>query len=344
MKTTAALVKLTIFAIVTVLATGLLAATIGNIRFVDSSEYSAVFSDVTGLVEGDDVRVAGVRVGEVEDIAVHKGDRALVTFTVQDSRPLSRSTQAMVRYRNLVGQRYVALAEGPGTGARLPEGGTIPMAHTQPALDLTVLFDGFKPLFQALNPKDVNRLALEIVQTLQGEGGTVNSLLAHTASLTNTLADRDAVIGRTVDNLNTVLATLGERDEKLASLINELQRFVSGLSADREAIGSSLTNIAALTDETAGLVREGRPAIRKDIKGLGEVARNLDEDRAFVNGVLQRLPTKLETITKTATYGSWFNFYLCDFEGRIRVPAGVEAQKLEAYTVNYHSTATRCAP
>jgi phospholipid/cholesterol/gamma-HCH transport system substrate-binding protein len=344
-RTTAALVKLTVFAVVTVLATGLLAATIGNLRFVSSSEYHAVFSDVTGLTEGDDVRVAGVRVGQIEEIAVHgRGDRALVTFSVQDSRPLAQSTQAMVRYRNLVGQRYVALAEGPGDGARLPEGGTIPMAQTQPALDLTVLFDGFKPLFQALDPKDVNRLATEIVKTLQGEGGTINSLLAHTASLTNTLADRDAVIGRTVENLNSVLATLDERDQQLGQLIGELQRFVSGLSADRKAIGASLTNIADLTEATAGLVREGRPAIRSDIEDLGTVARNLDEDREFVDGVLERLPHKLETVTRTATYGSWFNFYVCDFEGRIRVPANLQGKKLEAYTVNYHSTATRCEP
>jgi phospholipid/cholesterol/gamma-HCH transport system substrate-binding protein len=272
MRTTASLVKLLVFAVVTVLATGLLAATIGNIRLVDEKHYRAVFSDVTGLTTGDDIRVAGVRVGEVESIDVHHGDEALVGFSVQSDRSLSTSTRAMVRYRNLVGQRYIALTRGPGSGDMLPGGGTIPMRHTSPALDLTVLFNGFKPLFRALSPHDVNRLALEIIKTLQGEGGTVNSLLAHTASLTSTLADRDAVIGRTVDNLNSVLRTLDERDDKLSQLIVSLQRFVS----------------------------------------------------------------------KTATYGSWFNFYLCDFEGRVRVPTGVTTKKLEAYTVDYHSTAARC--
>ena len=90
------------------------------------------------------------------------------------------------------------------------------MTRTTPALDLTVLFNGFKPLFQALSPADINKLSYEIVQVFQGEGGTLESLLAHTASVTSTLADRDQVIGDLIDNLNEVLDHLGDRDEQLS--------------------------------------------------------------------------------------------------------------------------------
>jgi phospholipid/cholesterol/gamma-HCH transport system substrate-binding protein len=325
---------------VTVLATGLLAATIGNLRFGGTTSYQALFTDATGLLKGDDVRIAGVRVGEVDGVAVaRKGDRSVarVTFNVDSDRPVAVSTRAQIRYRNLVGQRYVALSEGAGSGRALTEHGTIPLRQTQPALDLTVLFNGFKPLFAALNPQDVNAFAMEIIKTLQGEAGDVNSLLGHTASLTSTLADRDAVIGRTIDNLNAVLGTVDERGKQLSTLISELQRFVSGLASDRQAIGASLTNIANLADATAGLVKEGRPAIRADVKELGAVAGNLDDNKKVVAGVLQRLPNKLDTITRTATYGSWFNFYLCDFEGRVILSNTV------TYTPNYHSSAARCS-
>ena len=313
MKTTAALAKLVVFAIVTVIATGLLAATIGNIRFGGTSEYRAVFSDVTGLLEGDDIRIAGVRVGSVEKIEIKDRTLARVTFSVDEERTLPRSTRAAVRYRNLVGQRYIALTEGPGSAERLQEGATIPLARTQPALDLTELFNGFKPLFAALSPKEVNEFSFEIIKTLQGEGSSINSLLAHTASLTSTLADRDAVIGRTIDNLNTVLATVDDRDRKLSELILQLQRFVSGLSEDREAIGASLANISGLAEATAGLVEESRPALKTDIRELGEVAGTLDDNERIVDEFLDRFPGKLNTITRTATYGSWFNFYLCEF-------------------------------
>jgi phospholipid/cholesterol/gamma-HCH transport system substrate-binding protein len=210
------------------------------------------------------------------------------------------------------------------------------LKQTEPALDLTVLFNGFKPLFAALNPKDVNSFAFEIIKTLQGEGGNVNSLLAHTASLTTTLADRDAVIGRTITNLNTVLGTVDARDAQLSQLLAELQRFVSGLSQDRAAIGASLTNIAGLAESTSGLLKDSRPAIRNDVIQLGRVTGNLDDNKAVVDKFLKNLPNKLNTITRTATYGSWFNFYLCDFEGRVILSNTV------TYTPNYHASAARC--
>lgn len=339
MKTTSSLIKLIAFIAVTVVATGTLAATIGNIRFGGTTSYKALFSDATGLLPGDDVRIAGVRVGEVETIDVAEGPQqalALVSFSVDSDRTVATSTRALIRYRNLVGQRYVALSEGAGSGRPLTEDGTLPLRQTQSALDLTVLFNGFKPLFAALNPEDVNAFAMEVIKTLQGEAGNVSSLLSHTASLTSTLADRDAVIGRTIDNLNAVLETVDERDRALSDLLLELQRFVSGLAEDREAIGASLTNIAGLAESTAGLVKDTRPAIREDVRELGEVTKTLDDHEKVVAGVLQRMPDKLNTITRTATYGSWFNFYLCDFTGRVILSNTI------TYTPNYHSSAARC--
>ena len=199
-------------------------------------------------------------------------------------------------------------------------GGTIPLSRTKPALDLNALLGGFKPLFAALSPNDVNQLATEIIKTLQGEGGTVNSLLAHTASLTTTLADRDELIGSVIDNLNTVLGTLDKRDARFSGLLKQLQRLISGLSADRKPIGASLAGIDGLTEATSGLLQDARPALRDDIAGLAELTGTLNDNEKTVEGVLKRLPNKLNKLTGTASYGSWFNFYLCDFDGRIVLP------------------------
>ncbi len=314
------LIRFSLFAVVTILATTLLAVTIVNVSFTPKDTYRAVFSDVTGLEIGDDVRVAGVRVGEVQDIRIKDRTLAEVTFDVSRDRPLLTSTGAVIRYRDLVGQRYLALTEGAGDGSRLAPGGTIPLARTQPALDLNALLNGFKPLFAALSPNDVNQLAFELISTLQGEGGTIDSLLAHTASLTTTLADRDQLIGSVIDNLNRVLTTLDKRSAHFSALLDQLQRLVSGLSADRTAIGDSLTTISALAGATSGLLADGRPALRSDIAGLSTLAGTLQAHNPTVEGVLQRLPHKLNVLTGTATYGSWFNFYLCDFDGRVVLP------------------------
>jgi phospholipid/cholesterol/gamma-HCH transport system substrate-binding protein len=332
-KTFSATVKLVIFMVVTTMATGVLVVTIGNIKFKDSKEYEAVFSDVTGVEEGDDIRIAGVQVGSVDSIDIEKRDLARVSFSVESDVPLDRSTNARVRYRNLVGQRYIALTPGAGRSGVLPENATIPLSQTQPALDLTVLFNGFKPLFQALSPEDVNKLSYEIIRVFQGEGGTMESLLAHTASVTNTIADHDKVISALIDNLNSVLTTLNQRDGQLSSLITELQQFVSGLASDRKPILDSLDAVSRLSSKTAGLLVRTRPAAVADIQQLRRVTGVLDDGKQLLDTSLQILPIKLKKVGRTAAYGSWFNFYLCNFQGGVKIP-GLNRTQRVSYSVN----------
>lgn len=301
-----------IFIVVTVLATAVLGVSIANVGLGSTASYYARFTDVTGLNEGDDVRIAGVRVGQVDSIRVVDRRIAQVRFSVEADRRLPRSVTAEIRYRNIVGQRYVQLARGTGpVGATLPRGGTIPLSQTTPPLDLTDLFNGFRPLFRALPPNEVNRLAGEIVQVFQGQGATVGDLLSSTASLTNTLADKDKVIGDLIRNLNRVLKTVNSRSGKLADLVTTLQRLVSGLAQDREPIGTAITALSDLTNSTAGLLHDARPPLKSDINGLSRLAGNLDDNSGTVETFLKRLPTKMNRIATVASYGSWFNFYLC---------------------------------
>jgi phospholipid/cholesterol/gamma-HCH transport system substrate-binding protein len=336
-RTASDAVKLLIFIVVTTVATSLLVITIGNVSFSDSKEYKAVFSDATGVVKGDDVRIAGVKVGTVKDIEIHDANKALVTFSVESDSQVTAATNAAIRYRNLVGQRYVALTQGVGSPSILRDGSTIPLARTKAALDLTVLFNGFKPLFEALSPEDINKLSYEIITVFQGEGGTLESLLAHTASVTSTLASRDQVIGELIDNLNEVMVTLGNRDDELSELLIRLREFVSGLSQDREAILGSLESISGLAVETSGLVTGIRKPLAKDVSELRDLAGNLDRNKAELDRALQVLPIKLNKIGRTAVYGSWFNFYLCNFKGQMRLPDGTIIDDIK-----YDVGAARC--
>ncbi len=334
--TSAAAVKLVIFIVVTTLATAVLVVTIGNLSFGPTKEFKAVFSDATGVVKGDDVRVAGVKVGSVKSIDIVNREQALVTFKVDDTTPMTQATVAQIRYRNLVGQRYISLSQGIGRNTPLSEDDTIPVGRTSPALDLTVLFNGFKPLFAALSPSDVNKLSYEIIRVFQGEGGTLESLLAHTSSVTQTLASRDEVIGQLIDNLNQVLVTIGNRDNQLSDLIIKLRQFIGGLNGDREAILGSLDSISRLSVQTAGLVTGIRPSLVKDIHHLRGVAGTLDKNKGEIDRALQVLPIKLKKIGRTAIYGSWFNFYLCNFDGTVKLPGG------QTTKVPYETGSARC--
>ena len=334
-KTAGDLTKLLIFIVVTTVATGVLVVTIGNISFGGSKEYKAVFSDATGVVKGDDVRIAGVKVGTVKGVEITDRTRALVTFSVKDETMVSGATHATIKYRNLVGQRYITLTQEVGSSERLAEGATIPISRTAPALDLTDLFNGFKPLFEALSPADINQLSYEIVQVFQGEGGTLESLLGHTASVTNTLASRDQVISDLIDNLNEVLDHIGNRDQQLNELITTFRTFVSGLKDDREAILGSLDQISELSVQTASLVKGIRSPLVEDIKQLRMLTANIQRNKGELDRALQVLPIKLEKVGRTAIYGSWFNFYLCQFQGKVKLP-GVTVP------VTYNTGSPRC--
>ena len=321
---TAPLVKLAVFGMVTVLASYVLLATITNAGYGDQTAYRAQFTDVAGLVEGDEVRIAGVRVGQVTDIGLADGQEeplAEIGFEVDSGVRIPEGVEATIRYRNLVGQRYVALTEGDGSAGRtLAADDLIPVAQTRPALDLTTLFGGFQPLFQALSPDDVNRLSYEVIQVFQGEGGTVQSLLGHVASLTGTLADKDQVIGSVIDNLTTVVGTVAARDQQLSDLVVSLQQFVSGLATDRDAIFDSLQTIDGLAATTSQFLSDARPPLAADITALGDLAGNLADTGDVLEGFLQLAPTKIDLITRTAVNGSWFNFYLCSASGVVTLP------------------------
>lgn len=314
-KTTFDLGRLLVFLVVTFLATGLLGMLLSAGGFSDRRDYYAVFTDVTGVAQGDEIRIAGVAVGQVRGIEVDEDDNAVVRFSVDSDVELTQNTNIEVRFRNLVGQRYLVLSQGAdGGGTMMEPGSTIPLERTKNALDLNVLFNGFKPLFEALSPEDVNQLSFELVQVLQGEAGNVQSLLATTASLTNELADRDELIGDVITNLSEVMDTVGRNDEELDQTISTLQQFISGLNDDREAILGSLDSVSELSEVTADLIVEARPGITENVEELNRLTNLLVQPENFdaLEETLQVLPYKWTKLSNTATHGSYFNFYVCE--------------------------------
>jgi len=325
----APLIKLTIFIVITVLFTAILGISIANINTSDTKGYSARFSDATLVLAGDDVRIAGVKVGQVTDVKIVDRRQAQVDFEVDSNRVLPAGVTATIKYRNLVGQRYISLDQGTGDpGQTLKPGATIPISQTKPALDLDELFNGFKPLFTALNPDDVNKLSYEIIQVLQGEGGTIDSLLAHTASLTTTIAQKDQVIGQVIDNLNSVLDTVNSRTPQLTDLIVKLQQLVSGLAADREPIGDAIDALGGLAKTTSGLLEQAREPLKNDIAALGVLSDNLNDSEPIVEHFIQFLPQKVTTLARTADYGSWFNFFMCSAKGTVSIAGLVQNVEL----------------
>ena len=305
-------VKLIVFIVVTTILSTILAVTIRGGTRDSGTEYAAVFSDITMLEKGDDVRIAGIVVGHVTDFEIHERDQAKVYFTMSGDRTLPANVHASLRFRNMIGQRYMNLSREPGpAGAGLPEGSTIGIENTSPAVDLTALFNGFRPLFTTLQPEDVNALADSLVRVLQGEGGTVTNLVRQTGQLTNHLADRDQVIGEVIDNLTRVLQTINERDVKFQQLVVTTRQLVEGLAAERDAVGSSLDSLADLTSVTENVVTATRPSVTESLDHLKVVSDGIVDNREKAGEVLRNMPVKTDNLIRMGSFGSWFQFYLC---------------------------------
>ncbi|WP_226356760.1 MCE family protein [Pseudonocardia sp. ICBG601] len=321
---TGPLVKTTVFVVVTMFVLVIVSIQMGagGAGFGDQRSYSGVFTDTSGIKSGDSVRIAGVEVGTVSDVEVVDNTLGQVSFTVDAGRDLPTDTHLAVRYLNITGDRYLEVAPGPAATGVLPEGAVIPVAQTRPALDLDVLLAGFSPLFEGLAPDQINQLSSDVISVFQGQGGTIESLLARIGSLTNTLADKDAVIGTVITNLNTVLGTLDRRAPELESTISELQRLTTGLAGDRERIGNSLEGVNRLTTSVDQLLGKVRGPLKGTVDQLDRVSKQAKAGEAAIDENLALLPGAYLRVSRLGSRGATYNLFICSLRVKTTGPTG----------------------
>jgi phospholipid/cholesterol/gamma-HCH transport system substrate-binding protein len=324
-------VKFAAFVLTAVLLLVVLLNTMNHGLAGDTRPFDAEFSDVSGLRVGDDVRVAGVRVGRVESIEVSTAG-AMVGFELAKDQPLLDTTRMVMRYQNLLGQRYLALVQAGQRGDQLKDGATVPLERTDPGFDLTELLNGFRPLFEVLQPADVNQLASSLVQVLQGEGGTVEQLLQQTTQLTSYVADRDAVIGEVLQNLTPVLEHLQGRGTEIQSTVLELRKLMDGLAQDRKAIGSSIDGVAQLVGSTSSLLQDARAPLVRATNRFVVVAHLLARTKDRLNRALGSFGGSIGALGRLTSYENAMNVFLCsmtfavgDAENEIN-PAGASGK------------------
>jgi phospholipid/cholesterol/gamma-HCH transport system substrate-binding protein len=309
-------VKFGVFTAVSTLMVVMLYNTMANKTDGATGTYRALFADVSGLRTGDDVRVAGVKVGRVEKIEV-AGRDARVEFSLSADQPLLTTTDLVIRYQNLLGQRYVSMVQVGERGERLREGATVPLERTSPGFDLTALLNGFRPLFAVLEPEDVNRLSESIIKVLQGEGGTVELLLRQTARLTNFLADREELFDEVITNLVPVLRNIEGQGTQLQSTVQELSRLMDGLARNRKVFGRSLDSVSRLANTTDSLLREARRPLVRDLRSLRRFAGMYVEQSELFGSSIAAFGGVVGLVGTGLSYRSALNAYLCSLAATV---------------------------
>ncbi|BCO39001.1 Mce family protein Mce3B [Mycobacterium paraintracellulare] len=314
--------RLAIYLVVCLVGAFALIAVFGQLRFQSEKTYRAVFANVSGLEGGNFVRVAGVEVGKVKKITIRPDSTVLVEFSAADSVMLTEGARAAIRFADLIGGRYLALEEGAGGVKRLQPGGTIPLSRTEPALDLDALLGGFRPLFRALDPDQVNKLTGQLIAAFQGQGGTIGSFLTQAAALTSTLADRDQLIGQVITNLNTMLGSLSGQSKQFAKAVDSLSELVAGLKARKQDISNGVAYANAAAGSIADLLAQARPPLKKVVAETDRTAGTVLSDRDFFDNYLNTWPDAFKILNRQGLTGDWFTFYLCDVALKVNGKGG----------------------
>lgn len=331
--------RLAAFLVVCVFGMVAMFAVFGQLRFQDQATYKALFSNISGLAEGNFVRVAGVEVGKVQAISIQPDTNVLVEFAADPSVVLTEGNRAVIRYDDVIGGRYLALEEGTGGTEKLRPGDTIPLTHTAPALDLDALIGGFRPLFRALDPDQVNALSGQLIRAFQGQGATIGSFLSTTALLTNTLADRDQLVGEVIDNLNTVLGSLAEQNKQFDKAVMSVSELVQGLEGRKQDISNAVAYGNEAAGSIADLLAQARPPLQKVVHETDRSAGIAVADHEYLDDLLNTLPDAYQALGRQGLYGDFFSFYFCEIVLKLNGKGGQPV-----YVKLAGQTSGRCTP
>lgn len=310
------LLSVAVFVAVSLLLTVFVVISVLDLGRRNGEEYHARLDDAAGLRSGDDVTVAGLEVGKVTGVEL-RGDDVEVTFVVSGDRAVHTNTRTAVRYANLIGTRYLALLPPDGPPAdRLRAGGTLPARQSLPTVDLTAVFDGFQPLFDALDPEQVNQLTASIVAIFQGESGTVANLVDQVGTITTHLAGRKEVISTVITSLADLLTSVNEQGDALSSMIDDFGSVVGNLSDQRAVLASTIDGLARFGEDAAALTRESTDAINADIDGVADASAVLNESSDAIIDLMRDVPDTVDALNRIMDSGSFVKVYLCNLDLR----------------------------
>lgn len=300
----ATIVKLLVFVTVGVLITAGLAMAIGNIHpFRHEYAVTATFDDVTGLLPDDNVKVAGVVVGKVKAIRVDHG-RAVVKMGIETDVRVPSNSEAIIRWRNLLGQRYVYLV--PGDSATVLRSGDR-IRNTRSVVDLGELFNRLGPIVQAIDPAKVNDFLDAVVAALDGNEVKLRQAVDDLATLTSALAQRDEAIGRLIQNLDTVAGTITSRDREIRAVLDNLLALAATFHDNTDVLNQAITDLGDVSNNMSVLLSNNRDEIDRIIANLDALVGVVRQKLPQLDDTLNHLDEGAAALFRSASYGEFLN-------------------------------------
>lgn len=309
-------VKFGIFAVLCLVAAGYIVSITGNIRrlpFVsETGSYEAVLDNASGLFVGDDVRLAGVPVGRVQQIRIERGN-AVVTFQVDDEVEIRDTWEVGARWRNIIGQRFLYLYK-VGEGAPLQPGDRIPVERSRPVADVARFFNELTPLLEAIDPQQQNKLLTALNTSLDTREGTVQELVRDFSALSNTLADEEPAIRSVLDQGSTLLAEYNQRDEQFRAFFTDLASVGDVLAVRNDEFLGAISDITEVQRQLGGLVQANDEELSRILDDLDVITGSIGEHRTDFEEALGNTRDGLAVYNLISRWGQWFNVRAVAFQ------------------------------
>lgn len=271
------------------------------------TSYAADFSEAAGLVPGNEVRVAGVKVGKVTKVRLN-GDRVRVTFKVKDAWVGDRTT-AMIRIKTLLGQKFLAL--DPQGSVPLSPGDPIPKERTLAPYDVNEAFNGLATTVGQIDTKQLADSFTVLSDTFKNSPEHVRGALDGLSALSKTISSRDEQLAKLLANTRQLTKTLADRNAEFEKLLADGNLLLGELRKRREAISALLTGTRDLARELSGLVQDNQNQLKPALDQLGRVTTILQRNQDNLDRSLALMAPFYRVFANTLGNGRWFDTYIC---------------------------------
>lgn len=304
-------IKLAIFTVFTIIITFALAGIIGKLSPFDSTyQVTAVFTDATGILNGDPVKIAGVDVGKVVSFEV-KGGEAHIRMEISGDADLPDNVLAEIKFRNLLGQRIVNLTEPESPSSNpLEDGGVIPVENTHPALDLSVVFNNLRPLIQSTNPEEINLVSRAVLEVFKGREGDVAKILGNIGEVTQELAAKDQRLARLVTNLDRLTKVLNGESSSIRGGINRFGELMQSLAQTTPTIERVVSQLDDASGRFGNILARNRANLDSELDDLNTVLSIIEEELGPLDTIAKNLKEVLLATARSQSYGKWWTLYV----------------------------------
>ncbi|HEU4336743.1 MAG TPA: MCE family protein [Nocardioides sp.] len=272
--------------------------------------YHAMFTEAGGLKVDDEVRIAGVRVGKVDEIEL-AGDEVRVSFKVDDAADFGSETRAAIKVKTILGSMFLALE--PAGGGQLDEGGTIPAARTSSPFDVVEAFEGLASTSQQIDTDQLAESLTTLADLTRNTPEEFRSALDGLSRLSSNVAAKDEQLGTLLVNLERVSTVLDERDQDIIALMKDSDVLFRALVARREAVHDLLVSSTTLSKELTLLIDQSREDLKPALAHLENVVAVLNKNEDNLDSSLRLMAPFYRVFANTLGTGPWFDTWISNF-------------------------------